>query len=195
MKKYFLLFSVLVVLSCKEDNPVQEAPASQGTMSFSDEIDVTTNRSVNLMPQAREQVNTWLAYATAQDEIESLRNKTGSEIVGTSNSLMQIMESLRSSLPDTLRTPAVEARTNVLLTKSKLLHQLATKKNKNADEIFEVANNLIVEFDNFKLQINELFLKSPVDFENELDQEFEESMDQDSIVTEPLFREEDLIQN
>ena len=194
MKKYILLFSVLVVLSCKEDSPVQEAPASQGTMSFSDEIDVTTNRSVNLMPQAREQVNTWLAYATAQDEIESLRNKTGSEIVGTSNSLMQIMESLRSSLPDTLRTPAVEARTNVLLTKSKLLHQLATKKNKNADEIFEVANNLIVEFDNFKLQINELFLKSPVDFENELDQEFHESMDQDSIVTEPLFTEEDLIE-
>jgi methyltransferase-like protein len=192
MKNCVFLLIVLLLLSCKDNSPVEQVATTEGKMSFSDEIDVTTNRTVNLMPEAREQVNTWLAYATAQDEIESLRNKTGSEIVGTSNSLMQIMESLKTSLPDTLSTPAVEARTTVLLTKSKLLHQLASKKNRNADEIFEVANDMIVEFDNFKLQINELFLKTPVDFENELDQEFQESMDQDSIVTEPLFSEEDL---
>lgn len=192
MKNCVFLLFVLLLLSCKEEAPVEQASATEGKYSFSDEIDVTTNRRVNLLPEAREQVNTWLAYATAQDEIESLQNKTGSEIVGSSNSIMQIMESLKTSIPDTLLTPAVEARTTVLLTKSKLLHQMASKKNKNADEIFEVANDLIKEFDNFKLQINELFLKTPVDFENELDEEFQESMDQDSIVTEPLFLEEDL---
>lgn len=192
MKNCVFLLFVLLLLSCKEEAPVEQASTTEGKYSFSDEIDVTTNRRVNLLPEAREQVNTWLAYATAQDEIESLQNKTGSEIVGSSNSIMQIMESLKTSIPDTLLTPAVEARTTVLLTKSKLLHQMASKKNKNADEIFEVANDLIKEFDNFKLQINELFLKTPVDFENELDEEFQESMDQDSIVTEPLFLEEDL---
>lgn len=110
-----------------------------------------------------------------------------------SNNLMQIMESLSSTLPDTLRSPAVEARTNVLLTKAHVLHQLSNKKEKNPDEIFEVAEDIVIEFDNFKLQLNELFLKTPENFELELDQEFEESLEADSSGTIPLFKVQDRI--
>ena len=197
MKKILLLLSVLLLIGCKKENADTETAAeSQG--NFSDQLQVTTNRTVTLLPEAKTEVSQWLAYATAQDEIGSLREKTGSEIVGTSNSLMQIMENLRTTLPDTLQTPAVIARANVLLTKAKVLHQLSEKKRKNAQEIFEVANDLIVEFDNFKLQLNELFLKSPGDFELELDQEFEEAKEQqrrtrdsiarDTLRQRPLFK-------
>ncbi|MEG9327236.1 hypothetical protein V6B16_04760 [Salinimicrobium catena] len=175
MKKFLFLFSALVLISCREEAPQNTGSNSAGKAAFSEELQVTTNRRVELLPEARAEVNEWLAYATAQNEMQNLRNSTGHDILESSNSIMQIMESLKESTPDTLQTPAVQSRTNVLVTKAKILHQLSNKKQKNAEEIFEVANDLIVEFDNFKLQLNELFLKTPVDFEQELDEEFEEA--------------------
>lgn len=193
MKKNFIILFVFALFGCQEKETAPPPPAPESGASFSDELQVTTNRSVTLLPEAREQVREWLAYVTAQNEIASLQGRTGSQIIASSNSLTQIMEALKSSLPDTLQSPAVEARTNVLLTKARILHQLANKKTKNPDEIFEVANELIVEFNNFKLQLNELFLRSPENFEMELDEEFEESLEPDSTGTIPLFREKDRI--
>ena len=193
MKNLLLLFSILLLVSCKEEPPKPTGTNAEAKARFSEELQVTTNRRVDLLPEAREEVSQWLAYATAQNEMESLRNSSGYQILDSSNSIMQIMESLKSSIPDTLQTPAVISRSNVLVTKAKILHQLSNKKEKDAAEIFDVANDLIVEFDNFKLQLNELFLKTPVDFEQELDEEFEKSLEPDSTGTIPLFREEEKI--
>lgn len=190
MKNLLLLLSILLLVSCKEEPPKPTGINPEAKARFSEELQVTTNRRVNLLPEAREEVSQWLAYATAQNEMESLRNSTGHEILDSSNSIMQIMESLKSSIPDTLQTPAVTSRTNVLVTKAKILHQLSNKKEKDAKEIFDVANDLIVEFDNFKLQLNELFLKTPVDFEEELDEEFEKSLEPENTDTISLLREE-----
>ncbi len=190
MKNLLLLLSILLLVSCKEEPPKPTGTNPEAKARFSEELQVTTNRRVNLLPEAREEVSQWLAYATAQNEMESLRNSTGHEILDSSNSIMQIMESLKSSIPDTLQTPAVTSRTNVLVTKAKILHQLSNKKEKDAKEIFDVANDLIVEFDNFKLQLNELFLKTPVDFEEELDEEFEKSLEPENTDTISLLREE-----
>lgn len=189
MKNLLLLFSILLLVSCKEEPPQPTNTNPEAKARFAEQLQVTTNRRVELLPEAREQVSQWLAYATAQNEMESLRNSTGYEILDSSNSIMQIMESLKESTPDTLQTPAVTSRTNVLVTKAKILHQLSNKKEKDATEIFDVANDLIVEFDNFKLQLNELFLKTPIDFEEELDEEFERSLEPENTDTIPLLRE------
>lgn len=178
MKKILFLLSILFLISCKEDAKQVTRTVTTDGAKFTDTLEVTTNRKVTLLPEAKSEVSQWLAYVTAQNEIESLRTSTGRDILDTSNSIMQIMESLATSIPDSLRTTAVNSRANVLLTKSKILHQLANKKEKNADEIFEVANDLIVEFDNFKLQLNELYLKSPGDFELELDEQFEKAKEE-----------------
>ena len=173
MKKILLILSILTIVSCRQEPEQTTKNSEPDLVQFSDTLEVTTNRRVTLLPEAKEEVSEWLAYATAQNEVEALRTSTGRDILDTANSIMQIMESLKTSMPDNLSTTAVNSRANVLLTKAKILHQLANKKEKNAGEIFEIANDLIVEFDNFKLQLNELFLKSPGDFEEELDDEFE----------------------
>lgn len=175
MKKFFLLIFPLLLLSCKE-KPKETRPAnSEVKRSLSEQLKVTSNRTVTLLPEAEEQVSEWLAYATAQDEISSLRERSGVEIMANAKNLVQIMESLRTTIPDTLQTSAVIARTNVLLTKAKVLQQVSAKKHKNPEEIFGLANDLLLEFGNFKLQLNELFLKAPGDFEKELDEQFEEA--------------------
>lgn len=189
MKRILFILAVLSLISCREKAQKDNSKPSEDKMSFSQDMEVTTNRRVELLPAAKEEVSQWLAYVTAQNEIESLRTSTGYDILETSNSLMQIMESLKTSIPETLSSKAVNSRANVLLTKAKILHQLSNKKEKHASEVFEVANDLIVEFDNFKLQLNELFLKSPGDFELELDKAFEEAISQDTLQKSPLKKE------
>lgn len=188
MRKILVLFSLIFFFSCEEN---QEAKVSEvnSEKSFSDRLEHSDKRTVTLLPEAREMAKEWLAYVTAQNEIQGLENSTGLDIMDSSNNLVQIMESLNTTIPDTLRSRAVEARMNVLYTKARVLHQLSNKKQKNPDEIFKVTNELLTEFDNFKLQLNELFLKTPENFEMELDEEFEDSLQPDTTGTIPLFRE------
>lgn len=188
MRKFVFFFLLIPLLSCEEKQAAQEATAVQSKTSFTDQLEVNDKRTVTLLPEARELAGEWLAYATAQNEIQNLENSTGKEIMDASGNLVQIMETLQTSIPDTLRSTAVEARTNVLLTKAQVLYQFSNKKQKNPDEIFEVANDLILEFDNFRLQLNELFLKTPENFEMDLDEEFDEALEPDSTGTIPLFR-------
>ena len=188
MKKILLLPILLVCLAACEEKNVQQNQTSTGdTIAFSQPIEVETNRTVTLLPNAQEAISEWLAYATAQNEVETLKGATGTEVIQSSEPLVQIMDNLYRTLPDTLKVTAVRARTNVLHTKAQILHQLANKKNKDASEVFRAANEVITEFDNFKLQLNELFLKTPEDFELELDREFEES--QDTIPRAPATQE------
>ena len=188
MKRILCLFSLICLFSCAEKQEADVVEV-QYERSFEDRLGNNKNRTVELLPEAREVAGNWLAYATAQNEIQTLENSTGMDIMDSSNNLVQIMENLRATLPDTLQNNAVQARVNVLYTKAMVLHQLSNKKQKNPDEIFEVANDIIVEFDNFKLQLNELFLKTPENFEMELDEEFEGSPEPDSTGTIPLFRD------
>lgn len=176
MKKTLLLLSILFFLSCGEKQP-EQVEVSEDSLKVAEAIQVETNREVRLMPEAQEQVNQWLAFATAYNEVEDMRTATGNEIIANSQPMLQIMEALENSLPDTLQQVPVQARTAVLVTRANVLRQAATKKEIKAEEIFKAANDLIVEFDNFKLQLNELFLRAPEDFELELDRQFEENQD------------------
>ena len=178
MKKLLITPVIVICLIACEEKDVQPEDNSTGdTLAFSQPIEVETNRTVTLLPEAQQAVSEWLAYATAQNEVEAMKETTGTEVIQSSEPLVQIMENLYITLPDTLQVTAVRARANVLHTKAQILHQLANKKNKNASEIIRAVNEVITEFDNFKLQLNELFLKTPEDFELELDREFEESQD------------------
>lgn len=95
--------------------------------------------------------------------------------------IAQIMESLKSSLPDSLKSVAVESRLNVVNTKAQLLKQYSGKQEPDAEDIAQTTQELHLEFTNLKLQMNEIFLKSLEDFEKELD-EFEQlEREQDSI--------------
>lgn len=166
---------LIFLASCKEE--ANEPAANPSDQALAETIDDIARRTVNLTPQAMEVASQWLAFATAQNEIQDLRQATGHQIIASSNPLSQIMESLNSTLPDTLKVVPVETRTTVLLTKAKVLQQRSNKKQRETAEIFEAARDLITEFENFKLQLNERFLPSPSSFENELDRQFQEARD------------------
>ena len=176
MKRISFFLLLVLVLGCDEKKPVEKEQVSD-SMSLSDTLEVQTNRRVSLLPEAQEKVSSWLEYATAHNQVEDLKSATGRDLISNSQPVVQIMEALNNSLPDSLQEAPVLARTTVLVTKANVLNQVATKKDITPSEVFEAANDIILEFDNFKLQLNELYLKTPADFELELDRQFEESQD------------------
>lgn len=176
MNKILLLLCLVSLMACNDEQHPRETDPAE-TAGLSDTLVLATNRSVTLLPEAEEKVSDWLTFATAYNQVEDLKTATGRQLIAGSQPLVQIMENLANTLPDSLQQTAVMARTNVLKTKAHLLHQVSTKKEIKAEEVFSAANNVILEFDNFKIQLNELFLKTPEDFEIELDRQFEQNQD------------------
>lgn len=176
------LFCLLILAGCKSE---VNAEANEQTVLDSTLLAKNINlpeTEVELLPEARNHVVQWVNYITAQNEINNLRSASLNEIIGNAKPISQIMQSLKSTVPDTLKSKAVDARLNVLSTKAQVLEQLAARRNKNLEEISKTAQEIPVEFNNFKLQLNELFLKSLEDFERELD---ELEKEQDSISRAP----------
>lgn len=181
MKIIFAIASLLIITSCQDSSVQDTGDDGQDTLELSRTLQVENDRVVTLLPEAEEAISEWLAYATAQNEIQTLRSATGRDIIETSEPMVQIMESLQSTLPPQLQETAVKARVHVLITKARLLHQRANKKYLSEDEIYGAASDLVEEFDNFKIQLNEVFLSTPEDFELELDREFEEGPGEDTL--------------
>lgn len=185
MKK--LLFSFVVLLfSCGEKPESDEMSyTSLDSITLSRPIP-STREEVNLLPEAREQALEWLAYIAAQNEIDKLKSANLGETIESARPLAQIMESLRNTVPDSLDSKAVNARLSVIVTKAKTLEQLAHRRKLDAEKITRAASEIPGEFNNFKIQLNELFLKTLEDFEAELDR-FE--IERDSIPADSLFVE------
>lgn len=154
------------------------------TTAFKETLDFP-NEQVVLLPEAREITMDWLAYVTAQSEIENFRNYTVREVISNASPIAEIMNSLRETVPEQFKTNAVETRLSVLYTKAKVLEHLSKRKNSKPEEIAVTAEELPVEFNNFKIQLNELFLKTLEEFEQELD-EFEAVEDTLDPVSRPI---------
>lgn len=184
MKAVFIIISVIILVGCNRSKGSDANSDEEiDTSAFAQQLEIT-NEEVVLLPEAREHVVTWVNYITAQNEIDNLRGASVNQVIENARPLSQIMKSLQTSVPDSLQSTAVNARINVLVTKTQVLEQLAARRNKNAEKIAQTASEIPDDFNNFKLQLNELFLKSLEDFEKELD-EMEAEMDstriQDSI--------------
>lgn len=182
MKNIYYVFLILILtVSCKE--APEEVEDNSADEALAQTLEPNGGRMVTLTPEAMNVVSGWLAFVTAQNEVRDLRNATGHQIISNADPLRQIMNSLSSTLPDTLKVTPVESRVTVLVTKAEVLHQQSIKKNKTASEIFGAATSLINEFENFKLQLNERFLPPPGDFQQELERQF--NVNADSLPAEP----------
>lgn len=183
MKKSVFIILVLILCSCKEKSQNQDTAVRQlDSIALNQPIE-TTNEEVILLPEARRQAINWLAYIAAQNEVDQLRNYNLQQTIESSRPISQVMESLSTSIPDSLSSNAVRARANVLTTKAKVLEQLSHRRQLDPEAITEVAREIPVEFNNFKIQLNELFLKTLEDFEDELD---EFKAERDTITTDSI---------
>ncbi len=168
-------------------NGFEDSKTKEKTIALTQNLEFPKEQ-VSLLPEAQEITNEWLAYITAQSEIENLKNYTLNNVISNATPIAEIMKSLKETVPARLKSNAVQARLGVLVTKSKILQQLAEKREIDPEKIANVAQALPLEFNNFKIQVNELFLKTLEEFEEELD-EFENELEQSrSPVIPPLSK-------
>lgn len=180
MKNIFLILLSLFLLGCEEKKNLEgnAEKKMEDSIAFSQRLDVS-NQEVLLLPEARAITSEWLAYLTAQIEIENFREYTVNDVVSNARPIAEIMRSLRETLPDTLKSNATEARLAVIYTKAMVLEQSSKKRNPDPLEIANIAAEIPTEFTNFKIQLNELFLKTLEQFEKELD-EFDAEQERDT---------------
>lgn len=182
-------FAVLVFLvGCDQDRNTMEGETqtTPDTTALAKKLQVT-NQQVNLLPQASEITDEWLSYITAQTEIENFDQYTVKEVISNATPIAEIMKNLRETVPSEFQTNAVETRLSVLYTKAKVLEHLTEKRNPDPEAIAATAEEIPVEFNNFKIQLNELFLETLEDFEAELDAyEIEEDTTQSLTRRSPL---------
>lgn len=184
MRILIYIVVLLFAVGCNDSNepaPVQTRDTID-TTALQKPIEVP-NQEVVLLPEAREVTMDWLAYLTAQSEIENFENYTVEDIISNATPIAEIMLSLRQTVPEEFKINAIQTRLSVLYTKAKVIEHLATSRPNQLEEIRETAEELPVEFNNFKIQLNELYLKTLEDFEQELEN-FEEETD----TTAPLQR-------
>lgn len=165
----FLLISLLL-WGCNQNNAPEpdNGKKIEDSIAFSQELK-QPNMEIRLLPEAKAITSSWLAYITAESEMENFSKYSVQEVAANSRPIAEIMLSLKETIPDSLKSNAVQARVGVLYTKAKVLEQLANKRNVNPEEINEVAQQIPVEWNNLKIQLNELFLKTLEQFEQELD--------------------------
>ena len=184
MKKLCILFLLIGSFACKkEQKSTVQSDNLMNTEAFQQKLEIK-EQNIALASDARTYALEWVAYITAQNEIERLEKASVGEIAQNSKAIAQIMTSLKNSVPDSLQSISVNARLNVVNTKAQLLEQLAARRKKDPRLIAQTAEELHLEFSNLKIQLNELFLETLEDFEKELDEferEEQELFERDSL--------------
>ncbi len=181
MNKFIFLISVFAIISCKTEQDADNMAENKlDTTAFQKKLDFD-NPDYSLEPEAKEYALKWIEYITAQNEIRNLEQVTVNDVKNNAATIAEIMESLKNSVPDSLKSTAVEARLNVVNTKAQLLKQYSGRQEPDAEDIERTSKELHLEFNNLKLQMNEIFLKSLEDFEEELEKFEEMEREQDSI--------------
>ena len=170
MKSFFWIVLSILFIGCGKNKPEETQKSSDKDIAvgLKQKLEITKDRVI-LLPEAQEITTEWLAYITAQSEIENFRNYTVNDVIANATPITEILQSLKETVPESLQTNAVQARLAVLLTKGKILQQLSGKRTLDPAAIAKTAQDIPVEFNNFKIQLNELFLKTLEQFEEELD--------------------------
>lgn len=167
MKKFLVLLS-LCYFSCSEENHKTVDAPSENIEILKQQVQVQKETTVNLLPEAEEEIMKWTAFVKTKSAIEQLDNYSLKEIRLQIDNIIRVVTELQSHIPQDLRKPPIEARIRVIFTKAKILQQLLKDDSLEVKKINQVAGSLASEFEYLKIQINEAFLESPVDFEIDL---------------------------
>ncbi|MGO2356991.1 hypothetical protein [Mesonia sp.] len=178
-----LLFLLPIVLwtGCNEEEKQQKALESfqeKKAAQLKESVKIADIMNVSLSAEARDSVSQWPEFLTFQNEIADIQNSSIQEIVNSSNNLKETSAGLISTIPPIFREIPIKARINVLYTKASVLVQETSKTNFDNALITEEAKELMIAFQNLKTQLNEVFLKTLEEFEEEIEKRIQT---QDSI--------------
>lgn len=173
--------SIILLVGCNEDEKQKKALESfqeKKAAQLKESVKIAEIKNVSLSAEARDSVSQWPEFLTFENEIADIKNSSIQVIVNSSNNLKETSAGLISTIPPIFREIPIKARINVLYTKASILVQETSKTNFDNDLITEKVKELMISFQNLKTQLNEVFLKTLEEFEQEIEKRIQQ---QDSI--------------
>ena len=120
-------------------------------------------RFPDISPQASDIVAQWAVFSDFQLEATDLNNRSRKDIVNKTERIIAHTDSLRKSMPDTLKTLPIYSRLVVAGTRARLLNQEASKDSADSLKIEQALRQMNQATVSLINQINEKFQKDRID--------------------------------
>lgn len=163
LKIIFTGFFIFSVLACKNDSKdntqKQNTTSTQQSQSLDENLQTDTIAVASLSQKSEEVTREWMTYIALNSEIERLDGYSLQDLVNNSETILKVTDSLQQTVPKELKTNALQARIRTLYTHARLLEENAKRNKPNADGIKELGAKLKRDFNNFNIQINEVFIQ------------------------------------
>ncbi|WP_127846009.1 hypothetical protein [Psychroflexus aestuariivivens] len=162
-KLFFSGLLIFTILACKSDSSENYNQENTGQSEQSKNLEETLQTdtiSVTSLSKASEEVTReWMSYIALNSEIERMDNYSLQDLVNNSETILKVTDSLQQTVPKKINTNALQARIRTLYTHARLLEENAKRNKPNPDQLKELGTKLKLDFNNFNIQINEVFIQ------------------------------------
>ena len=158
--KYFFLGLLLVLLSCSQNNQEngnQTDETKQRNVLSKQDIESLKFTDYVLDGKAENALTSWQKYTELETLVNDVRNANLSFFKENKDVLKSFLDELKSTTPEVVNTPAIQARLKIIETMSyKLEDQLMLSQPKLEDQLNAV-KGFLEAFSNLNFQINKKF--------------------------------------
>lgn len=155
-----VLAAVSQTVSCgdaqKEENKNKKEIEEQS--QFQKKITLDSIKSVQLTEKAQKETDEWMMYIALNSEVKRFDNYTLLDVVNNSETIEKVVDSLSITVPKQFDTKAINARVVTLKTHANLLKENSDRVEPRASEIKDLSAKLKIDFNNLKIQLNEVFI-------------------------------------
>ena len=162
--KYFLLFSVLFLISCKKTTEKKEIDTSAIA-----EMRVVVQRPdlENVLPLFQPEIENWNEYKTLKSFLGRFKKASPKEVLSNSVELRDLVKSMKDSVKlEVLNNPSFETRVNIMYNESLRLADMNTIPAITANEVNAQIDKILEAFGAINAKINTIFSKKK--FEDEI---------------------------
>ncbi|MGJ5642875.1 hypothetical protein [Formosa sp. S-31] len=161
MKKILVVFSCLVVLGCnsKSEQKVEVEPVELSAEVLKSDIAKLKYSDYSLDAKAEDALAAWDKYHALVSTIEHLKSGDISFFKNEAKELITFIRELKTSMPEVVQTPAIDARILTLETKVLKLQSVLELQNMPEAEQIQAIKEVLLAFSNLNLQINKKFEK------------------------------------
>lgn len=162
--KYFLLFSVLFLISCKKTPEKKEIDTSAIA-----EMRVVVQRPdlENVLPLFQPEIENWNEYKTLKSFLGRFKKASPKEVLSNSVELRDLVKAMKDSVKlEVLNNPSFETRVNIMYNESLRLADMNTIPAITANEVNAQIDKILEAFGAINAKINTIFSKKK--FEDEI---------------------------
>lgn len=163
-----LKFTCILCLSClliacqnKTDRKTLSQKEKARDDSLKIALDIKNYQATELNPRADSLAKSWPMYEELRIEVNRLEDYTLQDVISNISTLHSVIDSLQKTVPKAVDTFPVTSRVNVLNTKAKHILLLGEKQQPKLSDIKKMAEEYPFEFNNLKIQLNEVFIEMP----------------------------------